>query len=46
MRQNIATAIGCEIGQVAVRATGTDGLGFMGRLEGMACQTVVLLERG
>jgi 2-C-methyl-D-erythritol 2,4-cyclodiphosphate synthase len=45
MRQAIASALGCEIDQVSVRATGTDGLGFMGRQEGMACQTVVLLER-
>lgn len=45
MRQNVADALGCEIGQVSIRATGTDGLGFMGRQEGMACQTVVLLAR-
>jgi 2-C-methyl-D-erythritol 2,4-cyclodiphosphate synthase len=45
MRQAIARALGCDVGQVSVRATGTDGLGFMGRQEGMACQTVVLLER-
>jgi 2-C-methyl-D-erythritol 2,4-cyclodiphosphate synthase len=45
MRRTIAGALGCEIDQVSVRATGTDGLGFMGRQEGMACQTVVLLER-
>jgi 2-C-methyl-D-erythritol 2,4-cyclodiphosphate synthase len=45
MRRNVAAALGCTIDQVSVRATGTDGLGFMGRQEGMACQTVVLLER-
>ena len=33
-----------QVDQVSVRATGTDGLGFMGRQEGMACQTVVLLR--
>ena len=45
MRARIAEALGSEVDQVSVRATGTDGLGFMGRQEGMACQTVVLLER-
>ena len=45
MRQRIASALDCGVDQVSVRATGTDGLGFMGRQEGMACQTVVLLER-
>ena len=44
MRERIARALGCQVDQVSVRATGTDGLGFMGREEGMACQTVVLLR--
>jgi 2-C-methyl-D-erythritol 2,4-cyclodiphosphate synthase len=44
MRTRLAGALGCQIEQVSVRATGTDRLGFTGREEGMACQTVVLLR--
>ena len=43
MRRRLAEAIG--EGEVNVRATTTDGLGFAGRGEGLAAQAVALLER-
>ncbi len=43
MRVRLLAAIG--EGEVNVRATTTDGLGFTGRREGLAAQAVALLER-
>jgi 2-C-methyl-D-erythritol 4-phosphate cytidylyltransferase/2-C-methyl-D-erythritol 2,4-cyclodiphosphate synthase len=44
MRRRIAQLLGVDQAHVNVKATTTDGLGFLGRAEGIAAQAVVLLS--
>ena len=44
MRENFALALDCPIDQISVKATRGEGLGFVGRGEGVCAQAVVLLE--
>ncbi|HUX25615.1 MAG TPA: 2-C-methyl-D-erythritol 2,4-cyclodiphosphate synthase [Burkholderiales bacterium] len=43
MVDNIAADLGLSRGQINIKATTTEGLGFAGRAEGIAAQAVVLL---
>lgn len=45
MRECLASVMGCSTGQVSVKATTTEKLGFVGRSEGCEVYAVVLLKR-
>jgi 2-C-methyl-D-erythritol 2,4-cyclodiphosphate synthase len=45
MRGVLARELGAELGQINVKATTTEKLGFVGREEGIAAQAVVLLVK-
>ena len=45
IRQNLSTFINIDIENISCKATTTDHLGFEGKLEGISCHCVVLIER-
>jgi len=46
IRDRLAAVLGVDPGVVSVKATSTDGLGFLGRDEGLAAVVVVVLTEG
>lgn len=45
IRENIANILNCDIKLVSIKATTFEGLGFVGREEGILCEAVVVLEK-
>jgi 2-C-methyl-D-erythritol 2,4-cyclodiphosphate synthase len=44
MKNNISKALEISVGQIGIKATTSEGLGFCGTKEGAAAQSVALLE--
>lgn len=45
IKRNLAQDLGCQEASINVKATTTEGLGFIGREQGIAVAAVVLLEQ-
>lgn len=45
MRKNIADCLNCDISQVSVKATRGEGLGFVGREEGVLAQCITMVKK-
>jgi 2-C-methyl-D-erythritol 2,4-cyclodiphosphate synthase len=46
MRSSLAKLLDIDAARINIKATTTEGLGFLGRAEGIAAQAVVLLKQG
>ena len=45
MRANIAADLDIDLDRVNIKATTSEGVGFVGRREGLACHAIALIER-
>jgi 2-C-methyl-D-erythritol 2,4-cyclodiphosphate synthase len=46
MREAMAVVLGMDAGDISIKATTTEQMGFVGRGEGLVAYATVLLEKG
>ena len=44
MRKNISEILSVDLDKISVKATTTDGMGFIGRVEGLAATAIILIS--
>lgn len=45
MQSNLASDLNIDVSQVNVKATTSEGMGFVGRREGLACHAIAMIEK-
>jgi 2-C-methyl-D-erythritol 2,4-cyclodiphosphate synthase len=45
MRMNVAADLNVDIARVNIKATTSEGMGFIGKREGLACHAIVMIEQ-
>lgn len=45
IKDNLASVMGVEVDQISVKATTSEGLGFVGRAEGISAMAVALIQK-
>jgi 2-C-methyl-D-erythritol 2,4-cyclodiphosphate synthase len=45
MKENLASVMGVDVDQISIKATTSEGIGFVGRSEGISAMAVALIQK-